>query len=552
MEVVNKYINMDQNYFYPRHFWISPSIIHHEKEIIYLIHQINPKLNRTFQFGDETTLHIGSKNEVVENFNSSLYFVTQKFLLDTNQQNIPRFFLPSYCKQRISLCLYGKTIGFSGFDKEQMLILIQRVLLLGGSVESNHNLNKIDCIIAHDTISPAIISASQVDIPIVNSSWLSDTFSFLEEYPYGKYPLLPFSNLVFSSSDLDPLTARQLKQYITENGGIWSDSLNSSVHFLIASHLTMTPKIKLALRQNVPIVKPQWIKIHRLTLTMPNEWIFNIWCQPNQNSELFNSLEFYIDPRCDDIDLLQSAITSYSGTISTNQSDGMILIVPPNYQALALKDGPNALDNISKQIVGTTYWVWACISLNKVLLLTENPIFQPFKFPFLIGQLANWTIILNQIPEPIKSYYAGTLRMLGATVIFSFSKNAKVIISDHPNESIIKAAKGRIPIIKSLWITLLVEQGIIPPFEGLLVGNNSDFEKDQLNEIHEICSQIKMKNIRKKPKITTALPIPEIVGEETMEEYPNSPQVNYQASQSDSCSDDSSLGNDILLKLIEH
>lgn len=434
-----------RDHFYPRKFWISPSLQSKSRLISNQVHRIQGNLILTSNFGDQCTLHIATTEEVLTQVGSEHYFVTEKILSDLSNLEFSHFMVSSSSRQCISLCLRNVTIAYTGFNEDASTIIKDKISLLGGKITVEDDVENASVLIANCPIYESVITDHALGIPIVSYDWIDQCFQKLSFLEFKEYLLKQFSGLTFTSTDLEPSQQKLLKSIIKDGGGNWQDVLDDKVNFLIANSLTMTNKIRLAMKIGLPIVTPNWIFSQEKQFSYFQADLLNWWILPGKTYPIFASIAFAIHKDCEYRDILIDLIEIHSGIMS-NKPD--IYIVPNFYQV------PD------KKKYVTPTWIWNCFSQKKVLELNECVCYTPFSFSKPIKKLHGMIIVLYRISEPLRSEIAECLRQNGACVYFSFSSKAKVIISFEESEKLSRLVDQlKIHVVKPVWVVDMMKSG---------------------------------------------------------------------------------------------
>lgn len=454
----------NKNKFHPLQYWISPLLSGEDYQISFYVNQIQPGLRRTKVYGEPKTLHIGTYNDVLEQSNSNLYYISLQMLEDAALTYKLTHFQISECfRQCLSLCLKGLCFAASNsFDKQEFANIVEKVSLLGGKFVSINEVNKINAFITNVPLLPPSITFVRQDIKFIKSEWVEECFKQIERLEFDDYIIQNFESLSISSSDLEPYQSKQLKEKVLKGNGIWKETLDSSVTFLIASHFSSTPKVKLALQMSVPIVNPKWIYSQSRNFCSIKPYIMNFWVLPDyQKSMLFSEKTFAIHVDCEDRNCVIEAIKAHSGSFSTTPD---YLIVPHFFQT--------ALD---KKCV-TVSWIWFCITEKKIISPESSILYRPFPYQKVSSKLKGFVVVLYKIENESTRYeISECLRTLGIIVHYKASSKANVIVVNEADDKIINAAKRyKTQIVSFSWVIKLVNTGKLPSFNNYLVETQKD------------------------------------------------------------------------------
>lgn len=456
--------NENKDKYHPLQYWISPSLMNKEYKISLLINQIQPRLRRTKVFGDSKTLHIGTLDEVFEKINSNLYFISYQVLKDAVETfKLTHFQISDPSRQCLSLCLNGLCCAASGsYEKDEFINIVKKVTLLGGKFVSANNSSDIDVFITNFPILPPSISYFTKDLKIVTSDWINECFNQFERLSLENYSLKSFESLSISSSDLEPYQNRQLKNTILKGGGIWKESLDSSVTLLVASHFSSTPKVKLALQMSVPIINPKWINMQSKNFCSIHQYVMNFWVLNNfKPSTLFSNKNFAIHVDCEDRSCVIDAVKAHSGSFSPSPD---YLIVPHFFQA----------SNAARCV--TSSWIWSCITEKKIIDPDSSILYRPFPYQKASSKLKGYVIVLYHIEDEAARYeISECIRALGAIVHYKISSMSNVVVSVKENDNLFNAAKKyKIQVLSFPWIIKLINTGKIPPIDNYVLQSKKD------------------------------------------------------------------------------
>lgn len=426
--------------FRPLKYWISSSLSDRRNQIAERISRIQRGLIQTKQFGGNKTLHIGTVEEVMAEPEPDVFYISDVALRELTEEGFKHFHVSNDFRRCVSLCFYD--CYFAGNNLQKLSDIIH---LCAGSVSGLDEIDTITHFVSDTPIVPDALSA-KADIKIVSSSWVVK--SFREKRQLEIVSVEPFHGLTFTSTDLDSQTSRALKKIVRNNGGNWHDAFDDSITCLIAERLSSTPKVRLALSEGVPIIKPAWIHDQANGMISPEPYLLNFWCWKKTKSELFKGISFAIHIDCENRDLLIEAIKANSGKFS-NTPD--MLIVPHFYVS----------KHDTKAVTDT--WIWSCISEQKILTTTSVPAFSAFPFEKPSG-LEGYVVALYKIHEPYRYQITEGLRCLGITVHFKVSEFAKIVVATEMDQGL----KGfveryHVDVVKLLWANELLKTGKLPP-----------------------------------------------------------------------------------------
>ncbi|KAK8858062.1 SMC5-SMC6 complex localization factor protein 1 [Tritrichomonas musculus] len=457
-----------------KHFWISPAFSSRINEFIDIILKINKDATQITNEGDLDTLHVGTIDEVISKFSSKLLYISDQCLLDINRRGLSDSNLLSPGKQYISFCLSNLCITSTGFSSGEIKEIAKKVILLGGKYQKLFQ-EDIKLVIAARTASQKVYSAISLHIPVVTVKWIDKCFANLVKVPLNQNQVLPFYGCKFTSTDLISKQNNRISEIVRKCGGEWSDKFDKSTTFLIAQTLSDTQKIKLALIENVPIVRPEWIfRSEDLNILEPKNFVLNWWCMGEEKSNLFQNISFGLSKDLPNRKMLIDIIIAHSGSY----------LERPDY-FLTMNTKRDQANN--KSTLVTPRWLFMSVLENRLIDPNDSPTFSPFPFSTKIQGVTGCSFFLSNLKEENRLEYADLLRMFGATVFFKFSKRANIIIAENTTDRLLSISKDySIPIVNISWLIELSKTGILPDF---------DSHKPKENAIsinfHQICQRIK-------------------------------------------------------------
>lgn len=455
----------NKNKFHPLQYWISPSLSGKDYQISSYVNQIQPGLKRAKTYGESKTLHIGSIDDVLEQINSNIYYISYQMLEDAAlTYKIDHFQVSECFRQCLSLCLKGLCFAASSsYNKQEFTNIVEKVALLGGEFVSINDANIINVYITNIPLIPTSISLlKRNDLKIVKFEWVEECFKQVERISFDDYIIRKFESLSISSSNIEPNQSKQLKEKVLNGGGTWNETLDNSVSFLIASNFSSTPKVKLALQMSVPIVDPKWVYAQSKNLCSIDPYILNFWILNGyKQSALFSGNTFAIHVDCEDRNCVIEAIKAHSGSFSTTPD---FLIVPHFFQTTIDK------------ICVTVSWIWLCIKEKKIINPDSSILYRPFPYQKVSSKLKNYVVVLYKIDnESTRFEISECLRTLGVIVHYKVSSKANVIVVYKKDDSIIKAAnRYRIQLVSFNWVIKLINTGKLPSFDNYLIESEKD------------------------------------------------------------------------------
>lgn len=443
-----------------RFFWISPQVTKRQDELRRIVTKINPIATETTNSEQESTLHITVVEEVISKYGNKDIYVTDQCIFEAERRSInnPDFFRDNH--QYLSLCLLNISITSTGFSGTDICRISKLISLLGGTFHKNFS-NDTTLVIAAWTASKKVYDAAELDLPIVSIDWINQCFKNLIRLPPNDYLLPCFQGCTFSSSNLIPNQRSELSKMIKNGGGKWNEALDDSTAYLIAQYLSSTKKIMIALKGNVPIIKPEWIRKSIIRISSPIQYALNWWAVSDDQLDIFKGMTFGLDKSIKDREVFIDAIVASGGSYSEK----------PNYYIV--QNDLNSAQSESRPTYVSPRWVLSCISERKFVNINDSPTYVPYKFitplPDVIGQ----SIVLYKFDENTRFELSDVLRDFGANVFFSFSKNANFVISQDPDSNLLKVSKEyEIPVIHAKWIYDIMKCGKAPPIDNYIVKQN--------------------------------------------------------------------------------
>lgn len=457
-----------------KNFWISPALSSKTKEFTNIILKLNKEATPAKSEGDQNTLHIAPIDEVISNFSSNLLYISDQCLLEIDRKGIDNLNFLKTNNQCVNLCLSNFCITSTGFSSDSIKEIAKKIILLGGKYQRSFQ-DDITLVIAARSASQKVYSASSFHIPIVKVEWIDTCFKNFVQVPFDQYQIMPFFGCTFTSTDLLPKQNNKISEIIKKCEGKLIDKFDRSTTFLVSQTLCNTPKIQLALKENVPIVKPEWIfRCENSHIISPIDFTLNWWCMCDEQSDLFKGISFGLSKEIPDRRTMIDIIIAHSGSYEER----------PNYfLTTSIKRDQTNKDSI----LITPRWILTCVSEKRLIDPNESPTFSPFPFSTKIEGIVGRSFFLSNLQEDRRHEYADLLRTFGATVFFKFSKRANIIIAETINDNTFSLAKEySIPIVSISWIVELARTGIFPDIESHKLKEN----KTSIN-FRQICQKIK-------------------------------------------------------------
>ena len=410
-----------------------------------IITKLFKKLHFIKKHGEKTVLYVTDKENVIANYQSRAYYVTQQVLEQMVSLCLITENVFSSSRQLISTCLFGLRVACSGLSAEDKRELAKEVLLLGGVfVPQVHHDTSV--LITNRVISTKVFQACDFEVPIVSPDWVHACFSQLELVPFNLHSVRKFEGLTITSSDLTQSQRTQSSSFVRQNGGTWSDAFDSSVSCIIAHSLFYTKKIGLALEANVPIISPEWIiKQSEKNFVSPFPYILNKWCCSNDKTNLFESMTFSVDRSLSNSKQIEMAIEMNSGTIT------------PEPMIRVARHGTVSVDD---EKVVSPQWVWTCIADGTLIDAEQSPVYQPLPFKCPIAAMNGKCVAVMNMTDKCRLEISSVLRDIGITVIFGLSKVANVIVAQKVTRDVRQFSQEYdIPMVSVTWVMELIKTG---------------------------------------------------------------------------------------------
>ena len=459
-------------------FWIDPGIQSDRNELKCLVLKVCPGAVETSSEGGEKTLHVSTIDYVLQKYNSKLLFVSEECLREIEMKKIaPESFMRNG-HQYISTCLVDMNITSTGFEMDEIRVLLKEIGTLGGNFERYLN-DRTSVLMAATTACHKVYSAAEQSIQVVTSAWVHACFDSRIRVPFTEYLIPPFLGCKCSSTDLTLKQRKDLSKLVKAGGGTWSDSYDESVTYLIAHKLTSSRKILLALAANVPIVTPEWVVRTSKTLISPTKYTLNWWCFEKDRESFFRGISFELSSKTAREKSLPEAICECGGRISS-----------PAQYCVALDLADCALSGIKV----SPRWVWRCISEKRLIPIEESLTYKPFPFKTPLKGLLGKAISVIGFADDARLEIADALRNMGCTVYYSFSRNASIVLMHRPDsKTIANATEYGIPIVDSNWFTTVLKTGEIPDPAAFAITPSQDN-----TNLESICKNLKRTSSKQK------------------------------------------------------
>ena len=465
---------------------LTPSVEDRREDIVDQIHAINPSMQEVTTISSDTLI-VGSASEVFLKFGSRKYWVTPIFIEETVKMQLTAFPLSEERRQVVSLCFAPLCITTVGFDTQSAASICKYILLLGGTYSRMMN-DAVTLLIARTPLSSKIDEARKLGLPIVTVEWLKNCYSHLKRVELDKYQFSLFENMSFTSSDLTSKQQRELRRNIENNDGIWKDRLDDSIDIVIASSLTMTKKIKIALSAGIPIVKPKWIldSVSMKGRELSKEYVLNWWSNTEEKCELFKGITFSTNDQT-----LTRAILAHGGSIA----------YPDKAKFVVVTLGENCSSKSDRFV--TDKWVWRCIETQTIVDLNASILFRPLSFKVPVPSFTGCVVSIIGFPDDQRCELSDAVRALGGVPMSRMHKSSKLAISDEINEKTKKASEKfkDTEFIRSLFIRDFLLSGEMPDVKKYSLDVAM---KEKLTTLCKFITSVKQENVTSKGSVVLA------------------------------------------------
>jgi hypothetical protein len=378
-------------------------------------------------------------------------------------------------RQYLSLCLAGLCVTPAGFDADAARALAREVALLGGAFRRALTA-ETTVVVARRSASAKVYAAAAARLPVVGASWVRACFERRARAPLDAHRLRPFDGCVFTSSDLTAPQRAEAAALVAAGGGAWSGAYDEAVTFVVARRLGNSRKVALALAADVPVVTPEWLRTSAAAIEAPNRFVLNWWCVEDAVRPTFSGRTFEIASGVRNARLLVDVIIAHGGAAS-RAPDFLVADRMPE-QAGATVVSPR--------------WVWACVSENRLIDVDASVTFVPSPEGPPVPGVSNCAFVLMNLGDECRLLFADLLRDFGATVYFSFSKNAKLIIIQECDKRTLELAEDySIPIVSVGWVVSLAKTGKAPDPDEFLVRTTGSHM-----QLKDLCKQLKRTSSR--------------------------------------------------------
>jgi hypothetical protein len=156
----------------------------------------------------------------------------------------------------------------------------------------------------------------------------------------------------------------------------------------------------------------------------------------------------------------------------------------------------------------SSHWVWACLTAKRILPINDSPIFAPLHFACPVRAMVGKCVVVLNMSDSARIETAAILRDIGFSVLFSFSKDAKVVVAGSHDANVANVAlEYAIPIVSPQWVMRLIRTGTFPPPSEYPLANDGaqtlrQFQQRMRREVEEPMADIILSPIadRKRPQ----------------------------------------------------
>ncbi|KAH0788039.1 DNA topoisomerase 2-binding protein 1-A isoform X1 [Histomonas meleagridis] len=427
-----------------RSFFLMPSVSGRAQKIRDKLAKIDQNMTEDEKETPNSLIIGTTHDDVIYCQSKNFFFLSETVIKELSVSNLKKFPIDQEKRQLVSTCLSNHTIVLA-LEKKIFDKTFNQLILLGATISSDIS-SSVSLLITDNPSKTKALEALKFGIPIVTTRWVNYIYEEQKLLPYSPFLLPPFTSCNVTSTDLPSKVRNELKKLVEDNGGDWSIGLtDGSTTYLISSSLASTSKIAIALRSNIPIVRPEWIYQIAAHKSGPIEpYLINWWAMGKNKSNLFSDLVFSIQfSVTDDIALFEELIEIHSGKIGQNPTHK---IVPFFFRPVE-----------SDSIYVTPSWLYACVESKKLIDPESYPLYQPMKKPVFEG----FTLSLYQLDDQTRAKSADLIRALGGTVLYKVCKNANFVVTSKITSKLEKSVKT-IPIVNPNFLVQAAKTGEIP------------------------------------------------------------------------------------------
>ena len=399
-------------------------------------------------------LVVGGDGDVDEFFDSEFYFLTFACVREVMEQGLSGFPVSERSRQLVSMALADVRVGLVGLSTEVIYECAQKVALLDGQIVPLSE--NVDVVIAERGFAAGVFKARERRVPVVRREWLERTYGERVLQDYQKHYLPVFEQWTFTSTDLTPSEANELKKIVIEGGGNWQSTYDGDVVCVVANNLLPTKKIWLALQGGVPIVKPALIRDFGNGVFRPfHSYLLNWWGEASDAPRLFEKMTFRVDDEAPWSEPLKYLIEKNGGKLGK----------PCMFRVLS-----HGHVKASKPDAVSVHWVLSCLENRKVVKLEDCLIYRPVRFSVPIPDMENVTVSLFRLSDQARPVIAEMIRIMGGTVYYRLHKQSKYVIAEERDEEMQKrAAEMNIPVLCPYFIIHVAKTGKLPDPNGFLL-----------------------------------------------------------------------------------
>lgn len=380
------------------------------------------------------TLTIATQEEIISVYGSSKYYITSSVLEDVEALKLNK--IPFHKIHQIASTCFSRVNAFiTGFKQQEALDIAKRISLLGGKFSPHFN-NDINVVISSTYFSPRIYQVMESNIPIVSSEWVRKSFEGLTCFENSNFILPPFSGLHITSTDLTPSEHKKLKNIIERNGGTWSDNYDEKTTLVLSHSLCTSKKIEIALKENVPIIKPQWIYDCTIKFAPHSKYTINSWIENKEQGKLFKDVSFSINKDIENSEIITEIIKANGGEILEEATYDIV---------------PFSAQKTQKTV--TSRFIYDCVTEQTLLDCNSNILYTPLGYNLPLPDVQGKIFSLIDLPDSTRITAAEAIRIMGGKVAFKESKNTAFIVSTDSNNE---------KSVSSMFIMEAIEKGYLP------------------------------------------------------------------------------------------
>lgn len=452
------------DFFQPKYYWLSKSI-EDRTEIKQSVLKISPNLKYTKDFGGADTLHVGLEEDIKKYYDKHYYFISTIYLQELLSKGCKNFYLSDFSRQRVSFSFHNIRFNLFKLEEELEFDVVQEIKLMSGIPIKSSDISACDIIIAENLMCLSLMDAVNEGKIILSPDYVRSSYERKVRLNYDEFKLLPFSGIVFTSSDICSTTRKKLKEVISENGGVYQDNLDGRVDFLLIEKFSFTEKVKAALENKNAILSYRFVFDRSRRFCDYMEYVINVWDANRPYIRFFSNILFHVNDEVPEKPHVETIIEAYGGKLSRTSPT---YIVTTNFD----KRSPKAV---------TVNWICACVSEKKLVELNLRHIYRPFNYDTYTNDLKGVVVSLclsNRVDRAVNS---DILRAFGAIVIYHYRKGSKYVICDSLDNDLREKLIGTdSKVYKIGWVERLAKTGQIPTNMRELKEFDLDQEVDSL------------------------------------------------------------------------